>query len=250
MSGMVFAENKIKKPFPVGFAGLTLLLALLFFLSIPACWALANIYGVDRRVASNSFYLVFFLVYAGVLVLPWLHLAGQENLTWEQRLGKMCVAWICLEIAAAIFWSGPWLLFPGAIVAGKGQMWSFGWWAYMDGGDTRYTVTDAGLLAMENMGIFTAAACAIVLLRRLMTGRFTDLQLAALIFFQMTEFGVIATYYVSGLHLDMSVLGGFWGITIKYIGSNIFWLIMPCVVFYWAGQLLLTRRAEAVMAGR
>jgi hypothetical protein len=250
MSETVYAERRIRKPFPLGFGGLTLLLALLFFFSIPACWALGNIYGWDRRVASNTFYLVFFVVYAGVLALPWLNLAGQEGLTPEQRLGKMCVAWICLEIAAAIFWSGPWLLFPATIVAAKGQMWAYGWWAYMDGGDTRYTVTDAGLLAMENMGIVTATACAIILVRRLMTGRFTDVQLVALILFQLTEFGVIATYYVSGFHLNLSELGGFWGITIKYIGSNIFWLVMPCVVFYWAGQLLLTRRAEAAGAGR
>lgn len=217
-----------------GFAALATLLALIFFLSIPVCWAAGALYGVSARFASDVFYLIFVFVYAGVLTLPWLNLPGQRRMTRDQRLSKMCVAWLCLEIAAACFWSGPWLLFPRAIVAGKGQMWSYSWWAYMAGGDARYTVTDASLIAIERMGVMTAFACAVVLLRRLATGRFTDTQLWALMFFQAVEFGVISVYYLSGFNLDLSSLGGVPEIIIKYIGSNIFWLVMPPIVFVWA----------------
>lgn len=236
------AVAETKGEFRHGFAALATLLALIFFLSIPVCWAAGALYGVSARLASDAFYLIFILVYAGVLTLPWLNLPGQRDMTREQRLGKMCVAWLCLEIAAACFWSGPWLLFPRLIIAGKGHMWSYSWWAYMAGGDARYTVTDASLIAMEKMGVIVAFACAVVLLRRLATGRFTDTQLWALMFVQAAEFGVISVYLLSGFYLDLSSLGGPSEIIIKYVGSNIFWFVMPPIVFLWAGQNLITRR--------
>jgi hypothetical protein len=238
MSAIV-AETK--GGFQHGFGMLAALLALIFFLSIPVCWAAGALYGVSARVASDAFYLIFILVYAGVLTLPWLDLPGQRGMAREQRLEKMCVAWLCLEIAAAIFWSGPWLLFPKLIVAGKGRMWSYSWWSYMAGGDARYTVTDGSLIAMERMGIVVAVACAVLLLWRLATGRFTDKQLWALMFFQVTEFGVICVYYLSGFYLGLSSLGGPSEIIIKYVGSNIFWFVMPPVVFLWAGRNLIAR---------
>jgi hypothetical protein len=239
---MLGTVGATKEKFHHGFAALATLLTLIFFLSIPVCWAAGALYGVSARLASDAFYLVFILLYAGVLVLPWLNLPGQRNMTRGQRLGKMCVAWLCLEIAAACFWSGPWLLFPQHIIAGKGEMWSYSWWAYMAGGDARYTVADPSLIAMEKMGVLVACACAIVLLRRLATGRFTDTQLWTLMFVQAVEFGVISVYYVSGFYLDLSSLGGLSEIIIKFVGSNIFWLLMPPVVFFWAGRNLIAHR--------
>ena len=234
----------------LSFRTLTIFFAALFFLSIPACWAAATLYGVDRRTASNAFYLVFILVYSGILALPWLNLAGQQGMTRVQRLERMCIAWLGLEVAAACFWSGPWLVMPKTIVAAKGQMWAYGWWAYMDGGDARYTVTDAGLLAMEKMGIVVAVVCAVILLRRFTTGKFTDNQLWTLMFFQAAEFGVICVYFISGLYLDLSALGGPSEIIIKYIGSNVFWLLMPPVVFWWSGQRFIERQLSERLASR
>jgi hypothetical protein len=31
---------------------------------------------------------------------------------------------------------------------------------------------------------------------------------------------------------------------VKFLGANIYWLIMPWVVFFWAGRQLISRRAS------
>jgi len=229
----------------LSFRALVIFFIALFVLSVPFCWAAATLYGVNRAVASNGFYIVFDLVYFGILALPWLKLSDQLDLTTAQRLEKMCVAWLCLEIAAAVLWSIPWLFLVRLIVAGKGHMWAYLWWAYMDGGDPRYAVADGSVQAMETAGAIVAMLAAVVLLLRLRSGRFTDRQLLALMALEAGEFYGICVYFFSGFFHGLPDLGGPAGLAIKFFGSNLPWLFMPPVVFLWAGGVLIGRRRAA-----
>src|ERR1700733_11955675 len=142
------------------------LLIAFLVLATPACWAAGSLYGVGKVVASNAFWVIFTTVYASILALPWLNLRGQEHLTREQRLEKMCVVWVCLTIGPHLTWELPWVVFYDAIMAGKGQLWAYAWWAYMDGGDMRYVTRDVYLLAMETGASIIGVTGAIILLRR------------------------------------------------------------------------------------
>jgi hypothetical protein len=221
----------------------TLLVALLV-LTIPACWAAGTLYGVDKGVASNTLWGVFDVVYFGILALPWLDLRGQEDLSRAQRLEKMCVTWICLTVAPHLLWELPWVLFYDAIMAGKGQLWAYGWWAYLDGGDARYVTRDVYVLAMETGASIIGITAGIILLRRRETRRFTDNQLLVLMALMVSDFYPTYMYLVTEIYSGLPNVGGVADLIVKFIVANIFWLVMPWVVFIWAGRQLIGRRAS------
>jgi hypothetical protein len=225
------------------FRVIILILVALLFVSIPVCWAASAVYGADPGVASDFFYAVFDLVYFGILLLPWLSLTGQAHLGPTERLERMCISWLCLAIGTALIWELPWIVFVRQIVAGKGQLWAYVWWAYMAGGDTRYAVADGSVQAMETAASTVAVIVLMLLWRRRVTRRFTDVQLLVLMAAMAGEFYGTVVYFLSEFYNGIPDLGGPGGIIIKFFGSNVFWLVMPLVLFVWAGRQLVGRRA-------
>jgi hypothetical protein len=119
----------IFRPSRLSFRMAVTLLVVLLVMAIPACWAAGSLYGVDKGVASNAFWVVFSIVCPSILALPWLELKGQEHLSRAERLEKMCVTWMCLTVGPHLTWELPWVVFYDAIMAGKGQLWAYAWWA-------------------------------------------------------------------------------------------------------------------------
>jgi hypothetical protein len=231
----------------LSFGTATAILLVVLILAIPACWAAGSLYGVDKGVASNAFWVIFSAVYAGILALPWLALKGQEHLSRAQRLEKMCVVWICLTVGPHLTWELPWVVFYDAIMAGKGQLWSYAWWAYMDGGDMRYVTRDVYLLAMETGASLIGITGAVILYRRRKTGRFSDNQLLVLMALMVADFYPTYMYYVTEIHQGLPNVSGVTNLIVKFILANIFWLVMPWVVFIWAGRQLAGRRPNAAL---
>ena len=221
------------------------LLVALLVLTVPACWAAGAIYGGDKEVASNTLWSMFCLVYAGILALPWLNLKGQENLSRAQRLEKMCVAWICLTVGPHLTWELPWVLAYPTIMAAKGELWSYAWWAYMDGGDLRYVTRDVYVLAMETGASVIGITGAIILFQRRKTKLLTDNQLLVLMALMVADFYPTYMYYVTEIHQGLPNVSGMTNLMVKFIGANSFWLVMPWVVFLWAGRQLTSRRTDA-----
>src|SRR5271163_2376071 len=48
----------------LSFGTATTILVALLVLAVPVCWAAGSLYGVDKGVASNAFWLVFTVIYA------------------------------------------------------------------------------------------------------------------------------------------------------------------------------------------
>jgi hypothetical protein len=225
----------------ISFRTAVIALAVLMLVTLPICWAAGTYYGVNKSVASNFFFSVFDFVYCAVLVLPWLKLKGQEQLTHSQRLEKMCIAWIWLIVIPHITWELPWVVFYHAIMAGKGQLWAYAWWAYMDGGDLRYVTRDVNLLAMESGASVIGIVSAFLLYRRHVTGRFSNGQLMALMALMIADFYPTVMYYTTEFYMGLPDVNGIAGLIIKFIIANVFWLVMPWVVFLWAGRQLIQR---------
>lgn len=231
------------RPFGLDFRTAVALLITLLAVTVPACWAAQSWYGVDKVVASNTLWAVFSAVYLGILALPWLDLRGQEHLGRAQRVEKMCLAWICLTVAPHLLVELPWVLFYDTIMAAKGQLWAYAWWAYFDGGDMRYVTRDVYLLAMETGASIIGIVGAIILLRWRKTRRFTDNQLLVLMALMVADFYPTYMYYVTEIYRGFPSVGSSADLLVKFLGANAFWLIMPLVVFLWAGRQLVSRRA-------
>jgi hypothetical protein len=232
----------IARPSGLSSGALTLILVVILVAAIPLCWAATEFYGVDKGVASNLQIAIFTLVYAGILVVPWLDLSNQEHLTRAQRLEKMCVVWMCLTAAPHVTGELSYVLFYDAIMAHPHSVWTYAWWAYIDGGDVRYATHDIYIVTFETGAALIGFTLVVLLLSYRKTHRFSTNQLLVLMAAMMCDFYPTYAYYATEMWRGFpSVHGGRVDLLIKFVASNIFWLFMPWVVFIWAGRELTNR---------
>jgi len=219
------------------------ILVALLVATVPACWAAGNLYGMDKAAASTALWTMFVAVYFSILALPWLDLSGQERFTRAQRLDRMCVSWLYLTIGIHLAWELPWVLFFKPIIAGKGQLWAYAWWTYMDGGDMRYATRDVHILTLEAGASIIGIIGAYLLWSYHKTHRFTENQLLAVMGLMVADFYATYAYFATEILTGLHNVGGIADLIVKFILANILWMTMPWVVFVWAGRQLAGRRA-------
>jgi hypothetical protein len=243
------AQTILSKPHPevatqTGVLSLSQAALLLFGLmstTLLGCWYAGYRLGVDRHVVTNFYWLMFIIAYGVALYLPWLDLKGQEGLDRSQRMEKMCIVWIFLTVLPHLTWELPWVVFYDQIMAGKDQLWAYQWWTYMDGGDMRYVTRDVYLLAMEVGASTIGILAAITLWRRRSQTEFTPNQLLLIMALMVADFYPTYMYYATEIYQGFPSVGTTADLVLKFIGANIYWLIMPWVVFVWAGRQLASR---------
>jgi len=232
------------RPFGLRFRTAVTLFVVLLVASNPVAWMAETWYGVNKLITSNATWICFIIAYTGILTLPWLNLAGQEHLSRAQRLEKMCLAWLCLTVAPHLLVELPWVVFYHQIMAAKGQLWAYNWWSYADGGDVRYITRDTTLLAMETGASTIGIVGAILLLGWRKAKRFSDMQLLVLMILMVADFYPTYLYYAVEIIRGFPSVGSVTDLIVKFLGANVYWLIMPWVVFFWAGRQLISRRAS------
>jgi hypothetical protein len=52
-------------------------------------------------------------------------------------------------------------------------------------------------------------------------------------------------YLATEIYRGFPNVGGVADLLVKFLGANIYWVIMPWVVFVWAGRQLIARRARS-----
>jgi hypothetical protein len=236
--------NPIERPHALSYTAVAALLVIMIAASGPLCWVASNRYGVDKSTASNAGWIVFNLFYTLMLVLPWLNLKGLEHLNRAQRLEKMCVVWLYLTVAPHLLIELPWVAFYDAIMAGKGQLWAYAWWSYFDGGDARYVTRDVNLVAMETGASIIGILGAVILVQRHRRGTFSDTQLLILMAMMVGDFYPTYMYLATEIYRGFPNVGGVADLLVKFLGANVYWVIMPWVFFIWAGRQLIDRRAR------
>ena len=125
----------------------------------------------------------------------------------------------------------------------QGQLWSYLWWIYADGGDTRYIHPDGNLLAFETGASFMGVTAVALAYLHKKAGRFTDSQLVAVIALMACEFYPTVLYILSEVYEGMPHVNGTVNLVVKFIYGNILWLVVPWIVFLWARRVLLSRPA-------
>jgi hypothetical protein len=238
------ARGTIRSQSVVSYRSVVVGLIVLVILSLVGCWSAAALYGVDKVTSSNVFVTISTTAIVTVLLLPWFNLKGQENFDHAQRMEKMAASWLVVLAVAHLTWEMPWVLFHTYLLGneGKGQLWSYLWWIYADGGDTRYIHPDGILLAFETAASFMGITAAVLAYLRRKAGRFTDSQLVAVIALMACEFYPTTLYLLSEVYEGMPHVDGPINLVVKFIYGNILWLVVPWIVFLWARRVLLSRR--------
>jgi hypothetical protein len=239
------AHGTIRSQSAVSYRSVVVGLIVLVILSLVGCWSAAALYGVDKVTSSNVFVTISTTAIVTVLLLPWFNLKGQENFDHAQRMEKLAASWLVVLAVAHLTWEMPWVLFHTYLMgnAGKGQLWSYLWWIYADGGDTRYIHPDGTLLAFETAASFMGVTAAVLAYLRKRAGRFTDSQLVAVIALMACEFYPTTLYLLSEVYEGMPHVDGPINLVVKFIYGNILWLVVPWIVFLWARRVLLSRVA-------
>ncbi len=241
------ANQTVRSPSSVSYRNVVFGLIVLVILSLVECWSATALYGVDKLIASNVFVTISTTSIVIVLLLPWFNLKGQENLDHEQRMERMAASWLVVLGVAHLTWEMPWVLFHTYLMGkgGEGQLWSYLWWIYADGGDTRYIHPDGNLLAFETAASFMGVTAAVLAYLHKKAGRFTDSQLVAVIALMACEFYPTVLYLLSEVYGGMPHVNGTVNLVVKFIYGNILWLVVPWIVFLWARRVLLLRVAGA-----
>ena len=238
------ANRTIRSSSAVSYRSVVLGLIVLVILSLVGCWSATEFQGVDKLTSSNVFVTISTTAIVIVLVLPWFNLKGHENFDHEQRMEKMAASWLVVLAVAHLTWELPWLLFHTRLMSseGEGQLWSYLWWIYADGGDTRYIHPDGTLLAFETAASFMGITAAVLAYLRKKAGGFTDSQLVAVIALMACEFYPTTLYLLSEVYEGMPHVDGAINLVVKFIYGNILWIVVPWIVFLWARRVLLSRR--------
>jgi hypothetical protein len=247
MEGIVtrIVNETVRSPSAVSYRSVVFVLILLVTLSLVGCWSATALYGVDGGISSNVFVTISTTSIVIALLLPWFNLKGQENLDHEQRMERMAASWLVVLGMAHLIWEMPWVLFHTYLMSdeGKGQLWSYLWWIYADGGDTRYIHPDGNLLAFETAASFMGVTAVVLAFLRKKAGRFTDSQLVAVIALMACEFYPTVLYLLSEVYEGMPHVNGTANLVVKFIYGNILWLVVPWIVFLWGRRVLLSRVA-------
>jgi hypothetical protein len=240
------ANETVRSPSSVSYRNVVFGLIVLVILSLVGCWSATALYGVDKLIASNVFVTISTTSIVIVLLLPWFNLKGQKNLDHEQRMERMTASWLVVLGAAHLTWEMPWVLFHTCLMGkeGEGQLWSYLWWIYADGGDTRYIHPDGNLLAFETAASFMGVTAVVLAYLHEKAGRFTHSQLVAVIALMACEFYPTVLYILSEVYEGMPHVTGTVNLVVKFVYGNILWLVVPWLVFLWARRVLLSRVAE------
>jgi hypothetical protein len=232
-----------RRPSPLSYSNVVVLIIVFVAIAQTVCWAAGAHFGANKAVISNVFVIISTTAIVSVLVLPWLNLKGQEGLGQAQRMSKMALSWLVVLVVAHLIWEMPWVVFHRYIMgsAGEGQLWSYLWWIYADGGDTRYIHPDGTLLAFETGAtLLGLTALALVILQR--RAGFTGNLLVAVMALMVCEFYSTILYILTESYAHFRHVAGAGSFVVKFVYGNILWLIVPSIVFLWAARLLLDGR--------
>ena len=191
--------------------------------------------GQDRETTADILACIYAFGLYVVFFSPLLPLPGLERLTAYQRIEQMVFVWFWVTFITHCSWELGWLLMHEAIIAGYDNPLFYTWWAYIDGGDSRYASADPTLIVMEILSVsngLTGLAALYLWFRRPQWRRL------ALMMFTATA---VVHLYSTSLYFLTEIIEGFpnvnttrfFDIGIKFILANSPWLVMPCVVLYW-----------------
>ena len=163
-------------------------------------------------------------------------MASRNHVSKDSRISETVFVWFWLTFTTHLTWELGWLVFFDDIIGNPNSPWTYAWWAYIDGGDLRYASFDVHLWTMEILSVINGTIGYVGLF--LWFRRPTLREKAIWLFFSTA----VVHLYATSLYFGSEIVAGFpnvdtndfFNIGIKFVLANSPWLVMPCVVIYWA----------------
>jgi hypothetical protein len=196
--------------------------------------------GADRVSTAGALSVVYVVSMTGLFVAPWLPLPSLRGETTYRRLERMVIIWILVHTLTAIAWEIPWMLFHEQIAGARDELWAYTWWAYIDGGDTRYLEPDWMVFFIEGWADINGILGLVALGFFLSSGKKNPLPVYYFMFAAPLHIYPTLLYYVSEIAEGMPNVDttSFVNLVVKFVLANCFWVILPFFVLIWGKQAL------------
>jgi len=209
-------------------------------ISLPAAALTVFAFDVDRGVTGDAVTVVFLIVFVSLLSTPWWPTAEQRERPRFESLQGMVMIWFGVTFTTHLTWELGWVLLRESIIASPDAIWSYPWWAYIDGGDLRYAEAPTNLVTMEILSVTNGLVGATGLTLWLRSNR-TDAR-GVLLCMATAVVHIYSTslYYGSEIldglpNVDTSSFLDSW---IKFGLANAPWIVFPWFVLYWGQRTL------------
>jgi hypothetical protein len=209
-------------------------------LSLPAAALTVFAFDVDRGVTGDAVTVVFLIVFTSLLSTPWWPTAEQRRRPRFECLQGMVMVWFGITFTTHLTWELAWVLLRKRIIAAPDAIWSYPWWAYIDGGDARYASGSSQVIMIESLtALVGVLGFGALWLRHRSNGQNP---LATL----MLMATAVAHIYGTCMYFGSEVLDGFPNVdttsfvdyALKFWVLNGIWLVMPWAVLYWGKRTL------------
>jgi hypothetical protein len=208
--------------------------------------------GADRATMADALAVQATLAYFLGIFAAVLPLRSLRSWSRYQRLQAVVLPFVICSYATHLTWELGWLILHRPIAGARDSAWAYAWWAYIDGGDTRYLNPDPHFLMIEVLSVVNGCVgvAGLVLLTR---SHFADHRGTLLVMSTAVTHTVLTWYYYGS-----EILGGFPSVDtssaldlgVKFLLLNSPWLIAPWLVLGWGLQTLKRQLVPADTAVR
>ena len=215
-------------------------------LSLPAAALAVFALDSDRNATGDATTVVFLVVFTSLLSTPWWPASGQRGRPSFESLQDMVMIWFGITFTTHLTWELGWVLLHDPILASPDAIWSYPWWAYIDGGDARYASDNAQLITLESLTVMVGVLGFSALWLRYRSDRQNP---TATLMLMATA---VAHIYVTIMYFGSEALDGFPNVdttsfvdyVLKFWILNGIWLVMPWAVLYWGRRTLYEQFAN------
>lgn len=210
-------------------------------LAFPVASAAVFSFGTDRNATADILAVCYsFGLFLAITTSFW-PLPSLRTWTRFERIESCALIFMIVSYFTHLSWELVWLLFHDAIAAARDGAWAYPWWAYIDGGDLRYSNPTSTLITMEILSVTNGIVGATGLYLWLRSGR-TDRRGVLL----CMATAVVHLYSASLYFLGEIIEGmpnvdttSFLDTWIKFGLANAPWVVFPWVVLYWGQRRVL-----------
>jgi hypothetical protein len=208
--------------------------------------------GVSRGTMADALAVQATLAYFLGIFAAYLPLRSLRSWSRYERLQAVVLPFVICSYATHLTWELGWLILHKPIAGAHDSAWAYAWWAYIDGGDTRYLNPDPHFLMIEVLSVINGCVgvAGLVMLRR---SHFTDHRATLMIMSTAVTHTVLTWYYYGS-----EIIGGFPSVdtssvldlVVKFLLLNSPWLIAPWLVLAWGYQTLRRQLSPHATATR
>ena len=209
-------------------------------LSFPIAAMAVFSFGSDRQQTAAVLSMIYGFGIPLALSTAYWPFAEVRGWSAARKCESLALLFLGMSYTTHLSWELGWLLFHDAIIAAQNEAWAYSWWAYMDGGDGRYTHPTGTLLAIETLSVINGLVGATALITFLRSGRRHRLAVAVMAATAVVHLYSASFYYLSELldGLPNVNTDSFVATYIKFGLANAPWVVAPWFVFRWAHQRL------------